>query len=86
MTNEYTNEALYAGLADGTLPEEALVTLRDRLYPIILNEAKLFLKSSLISSLSIEYISNVIRLCQQLILCGIPLININTIDNTAHLS
>jgi len=40
MTNEYTNEALYAGLADGTLPEEALVTLRDRLYPIILNEAK----------------------------------------------
>ena len=38
--NELTNEALYAGLTGGTLPEEALVTLRDRLYPIILNEAK----------------------------------------------
>lgn len=38
--NEYTNEALYAGLTDGTLPEEALTTLRDHLIPIILNEAK----------------------------------------------
>ena len=42
MTNwkEYTNEALYAGLTEGALPEEALTTLRDRLYPIILNEAR----------------------------------------------
>ena len=38
--NDYTNEALYAGLTDGTLPEEALTALRDRLYPIIMNEAK----------------------------------------------
>ena len=38
--NEYTNEALYAGLTEGALPEDALTTLRDRLYPIILNEAK----------------------------------------------
>ena len=38
--NDYTNEALYTGLTDGTLPEEALTVLRDRLYPIILNEAK----------------------------------------------
>ena len=38
--NECTNEALYAGLTEGTLPEEALTTLRDRLYPIIMNEAK----------------------------------------------
>ena len=38
--NEYTNEALYAGLVDGTLPEQALTTLRDRLYPIIMNEAR----------------------------------------------
>ena len=42
MTNlyEYTNEALYAGLVDHTLPEQALVALRDHLYPIIMNEAK----------------------------------------------
>ena len=42
MTNwsNYTNEDLYAGLTEGTLPEEALTVLRDRLYPIILNEAK----------------------------------------------
>ena len=38
--NDYTNEALYAGLTDGTLPEEALTALRDHLIPIILNEAK----------------------------------------------
>ena len=38
--NECTNEALYAGLTEGTLPEEALTTLRGRLYPIIMNEAK----------------------------------------------
>ena len=38
--NDYTNEELYAGLTEGTLPEEALTALRDRLYPIIMNEAK----------------------------------------------
>ena len=38
--NDYSNEALYAGLTDGTLPEQALTTLRDHLIPIILNEAK----------------------------------------------
>ena len=42
MTNwsAYTNEALYAGLTENTLPEEALTELRNRLYPIIMNEAR----------------------------------------------
>ena len=42
MTNwsGYTNEALYAGLTENTLPEEALTELRNRLYPIIMNEAR----------------------------------------------
>ena len=42
MTNwsEFTNETIYAGLTEGTLPEEGLTILRDRLYPIIMNEAK----------------------------------------------
>jgi len=42
MTNlkDYTNEALYAGLVDGTLTDNALAELRNRLYPIIVNEAQ----------------------------------------------